>query len=99
MLLGLDEVMRVGPHDENSVIRRGRDQHAPACALECSLSPPSLFEDPVRRQGTELAGILILDFPVPRTVGNKFRLFKPPSLMVFCYSSLIQSKFIHADGM
>ena len=90
MLLGLDEVMRVGLHDENSVIiRRGRDQHAPAGDLVCSLSPlpsfslpfsPSLFEDPVRRQGTEFAGTLILDFPAPRTVGNKFVLFKPPSL-------------------
>lgn len=37
---------------------------------------------------TELAGLLILDFPTIRTMRNKSLLFNPPTLWYFCYRSL-----------
>lgn len=81
---GLHEVMRVGPPDGTSALTR-RDTRELALCLpyEDTVCKPGRESSP----GNECAGTLTLRFPAPRTVGNKFVFFKPPS-MVFCYGSL-----------
>lgn len=81
-VLGLDEVLRVGPRNGISVL----EEETPESFL--ALSPPCADREKAAtcKPGTGLAenptnaGSLTLEFPASTTVRNPFLLLKPPNL-------------------
>lgn len=76
--LRLDEIRRGGPRDTiNALIKRGRDMRSFSLAALRKYKKIIVY-NPERE--TKLSGTIILNFPAPRTVGNKCLLSKPPKL-------------------
>lgn len=87
---GLDEVMRMGPHDAISVLTRKKETRAPFLFHVWGHSEKVAVHKPARglSPGTKLAATFVLDFPAPTTMREKCLLFKPACLQVFWYGSL-----------